>query len=153
MEFIKSKQGKKGLTYYIAYNQKVRLSDGSQTTKKKWLKVGNTKTEAQQALRQFEKEIKEKPSNFLAKESMQFDLFTQKEYLPWCKTRKTKSQFERNKHSMGLLINYFEGLQLNEITPRLIEDYIAWRKQRLTRGKAISNRTSKYRPRIPFSVL
>ena len=53
MAFIKSKEGKKGTTFYVVYNQKVRLPDGSITCKKKWLKVGKNKTEAKQALRQF----------------------------------------------------------------------------------------------------
>ena len=44
MAFIKSKKGKKGCTYYIVYNQKIRLADGSITRKKKWLKVGKNKT-------------------------------------------------------------------------------------------------------------
>jgi len=103
--FIKAKSGKKGLTYYIVYNQKVRLSDGTQVAKKKCLKVGATKTEAQQALWPFEKELKEKPSNFIAKHTVLFSSFVNDEYLPWCKTRKNKSQYERGLHSMKLREN------------------------------------------------
>jgi site-specific recombinase XerD len=141
MAVIKTKQGKKGLTYYIVYNQKVRFSDGTETSKKKWLKVGNTQSAAQQALRQFKKEIKENPDYFISKNTVLFSSFVIEEYLPWCKTRKTKAQFERTAYAMNLIINYFGNLQLNNVTPRLIEDYISWRKERPTRGKLISNRT------------
>ena len=51
MAFIKSKKGKKRYTYYIVYNQKIRLADGSITCKKKWLKVGKNKTEAKEMIR------------------------------------------------------------------------------------------------------
>ena len=95
MAFIKSKQGKRGTTYYIVYNQKVRLANGSQTIKKKWLKVGKTKTQAHQALRQFEKEIREKPEKFTATETILFTDFVSDEFLPWCSTRKTKSEYGR----------------------------------------------------------
>lgn len=141
MAFIRSKEGKNGLTYYIVYNQKIRLADGSQKTKKKWLKVGKTKTEAQQALRQFEKELRERPSDFMAKETVLFSWFVLDEFLPWCKARKTDSEYSRTVFAMELMSNYFGHLQLNEITPRLIEEYVAWRKQRPTRGKEVSNRT------------
>jgi len=141
MAFIRSKEGKNDLTYYIVYNQKIRLADGSQKTKKKWLKVGKTKTEAQQALRQFEKELRERPSDFMAKETVLFSRFVLDEFLPWCKARKTESEYSRTVFAMELMSNYFGHLQLNEITPRLIEEYVAWRKQRLTRGKEVSNRT------------
>jgi len=141
MAFIKSKKGKKRYTYYIVYNQKIRLVDGSITCKKKWLKVGKNKTEAKQALRQFEKEQREKPEQFISKESICFQTFVDQEFLPWCKTRKKSKEYSRTCYTMLLIKNYFGAIQLTEITSKLIEDYIAWRKHRKHKGKYISNRT------------
>ena len=42
---------------------------------------------------------------------------------------------------MLLIKNYFGAIQLTEITSKLIEDYIAWRKHRKHKGKYIANRT------------
>lgn len=128
MGFIKSKEGKKGTTFYVVYNQKVRLPDGSITCKKKWLNVGKNKTEAKQALRQFDKEQREKPEQFISKKSICFQTFVDQEFLPWCKTRKTYKEYRRTYYTMLLIKNYFGSIQLTEITSKLIEDYIAWRK-------------------------
>jgi len=141
MAFIKSKEGKKGTTFYVVYNQKVRLPDGSITCKRKWLKVGKNKTEAKQALRQFEKEQREKPEQFISKKSICFQTFIDQEFLPWCKTRKKYKEYSRTYYTMLLIKNYFGSIQLTEITSKLIEDYIAWRKHRKHKGKYISNRT------------
>ncbi len=141
MAFIKSKEGKKGTTYYIVYNQKVRLDDGVMTSKKKWLKIGASKTEAQRALRQFEKELRESPSRFVSNESVLLSAFLDEEFLPWCKARKTEKEYNRTAFTLGIMGNYFGVMRLNELTPKLIEEYMAWRKQRETPGKAISNRT------------
>ena len=67
MVFFKYKKGKKGCTYYIIYNQKIRVPDGSITCKKKWLKVGKTKTEAKQALRHLKKNNERSQSNLFLK--------------------------------------------------------------------------------------
>ena len=141
MAFIKAKEGKKGITYYIVFNQKVRLSDGSESTKKKWIKVGKSKADAERALRQFKKELKENPKNFSARESVLFKQFVIDEFLPWCKLRKTEKEYRRTKHALDLMMNYFGSAQLAQISPKLIEYYVSWRKQRLTKGKPISNRT------------
>ena len=141
MAFIKAKEGKKGITYYIVFNQKVRLSDGAESTKKKWIKVGKSKADAERALRQFKKELKENPKNFSARESVLFKQFVIDEFLPWCKLRKTEKEYRRTKHALDLMMNYFGSAQLAQISPKLIEYYVSWRKQRLTKGKPISNRT------------
>lgn len=141
MAFIKEVPGKKSKTYYIVFNQKVRQSDGTVVFKKKWLKVGHSKSEAKQALRQFEKEFKENRSRFQAKESVLFSQFVNEDFLPWCKSRKTKSEYGRTVHSMNLMINYFGNIQLADISSKMIEDYMAWRLERKTKGKPISNRT------------
>lgn len=141
MAFIKSVAGKKGTTYYLVYNQKVRGVNGELKSKKKWLNVGKVKSEALQALRAFKKEFENNRSKFTATETELLYAFVTESYLPWCQSRKTASEYQRTSHAMGLMMAFFGTIQLNELTPKRIEDYVAWRKSRLTRGKAISNRT------------
>ena len=141
MAFLKEVPGKNKPTFYIIYKQPVRQPNGTVINKKKWLNVGHVKSNAHQALRAFKKEYDANRSKFTLTQTVLFSTFVNESFLPWCKSRKNEKEYARTCHSICLMVGFFGPIRLNDLTTKMIEDYVTWRKERKTRDKSISNRT------------
>ncbi len=141
MATIKAKKGKKGTTYYLVYSFQETARSGSTQNKVKWVKVGATKTEAETALREFNREHKKNRFAFNRKESILFDTFVTSEFLPWCKTRKSEDSYNSTQNALLRIGKFWGKVTLQDLSVYTIERYITWRKQNTTNGKLISNRT------------
>jgi len=141
MATLSEKKGKKGITYFIVYRFKEHQKDGLIKNKKKWVRIGNNKREAQQALRDFNREYDQNKNQFNKMECSLFSDFVHQEFLPWCKVRKSDDSYIETKRSLEIIGNYFGSVSLEEIKVKGIERYITWRKQPKVNGKVVSNRT------------
>ena len=127
MASIKAKKGKKDrLTYYITHSYQEYALNGSKKNKVKWIKIGTSKVEADQALREFHREYKTNRNQFTKIESMLFSRFVEDKFIPWCEARKGDRSFRATKDSLNLLCRYFGRVTLQDIDVHLVEQFITW---------------------------
>ncbi|MSR89298.1 MAG: site-specific integrase [Candidatus Margulisbacteria bacterium] len=141
MATIKAKKGKKGLTYYLVYSYQEKTREGASKNKIKWQKVGNSKTDADTALREFARQHKQNSTLFNTIETTSFHTFVEQEFLPYCKARKTDRGYRASKDSLTTVLRHFGTINLQDITVKQIEKFITWRKQPNAKGKIVTNRT------------
>ena len=83
------KDGK--VSYFIVYSQRIRgNSKKKYHYKNKWLAAGDTKSEAEAALRSFKKTYTNNPSKFNTCSNFSLGEFLTQEFLPWSKTTKNR---------------------------------------------------------------
>lgn len=134
MAFLKLRKNKTGQTYYIIHPYKEYDDMGKVKNKKRWIKVGSKKIQAENALREFKKEHQKNKESFNRHVSKSCKEFIYKEYLPWCKSIKSKSSYRDTKSSVELFSTFFSSNSLADINIRLIEKFISWRLKQPNRS-------------------
>ena len=96
-------------------------------------KIGTRKKDAEEALNQIKVKIsagefvpmeERKREDALEQENILFKTFAEEEFLPWSKMQHSANHSLRLQFALKVhLVPFFKGFCLNEITPKMIEDY------------------------------
>lgn len=140
-----SKKQKRDI-YYVVYSYREIDETGKSRRKQKWVKIGSSKTKAEKALKEFEKEFKSNPLALNKKKSFELVEFIKSEYLVWSKNSKSHQEHIDTARSMRRFVEFIGNeLALENIGERHIEKYKEWRKNRSFQTsyvqKSVSNRT------------
>jgi len=136
MSSLIKRNTKNGPVYYLVYSFEEYSKDGIKQHKNKWIHAGDKKGDAQLFKRQFDKEYRNNRVGFNKFEAIKFDDFVNKEFLPWCKARKSPKTYSMTEYSMKMFITFFGNCYIEDINARMAEKWILARKDQ---GR--SNRT------------
>ena len=107
-------------------------------------KIGTRKKDAEEALSRIKVQVAagefippEERKRKEALNSILFADFARNDFLPWSETQHSRNHYERQELALRVhLIPFFEGRHLDEITPKMIEDYKSARlRARYVAGK------------------
>ncbi len=135
MSNLTARKGKKGTTYYLRYSYSEHSYNGKKTFKVKSIKAGDSKSEALNFQRQFDKQYRGNRDSFNQLESKKLFDYIQNEFLPWSETHKSLNTHEITKRSLIYWMNFLGDIYLSEINVKRVEQYI------IMRSKKASNRT------------
>ena len=152
MASIQAKKGKKGISYYVVYSYQEKQRNGSIKNKLRWLKAGDTKSEAEVMLREFKEQYRHNRNSFNKFESIPLSDFIHNEFLPWCKARKSEKGLHATRFSLETFSSFFR--QYSTTRYRRSFNRTVHHVAKAPQGRESGFQSnSKYRFNLPFPML